>query len=379
MRIALVVHYFSPHIGGMEEVVKKQANSLISNGHKVTILTCRPFSDTPLFEQKDGYEIRRIRALNFVEKKFGVTFPLVSPFLFFRFLKEFGSFDAVHIHDVFYMTSHAAAFAAKVKRIPLYLTQHVAMVEYPRKLVMVAQRLMYTLFGMRIFHQAKWIVCYNTNVRDFLVRRGVHNTKILLNYNGIDINYFSPVSDKEKQRLKAVYGFSVAKPVILFAGRLVPKKGFDKVYNARSSDYTTVIVGTGSIPPEMEDTSGVVFFGGANHVQLRELYRLSDVFVFPAVGEILTLVMQEAMASGLPIVTTNDPAYKNYNLNEEMMRFVPRNAETIRQVLTEIIANPEIMQAMSGYSRQIAEERFSWAVNYAKELQIYNDILEGRK
>ena len=40
-----------------------------------------------------------------------------------------------------------------------------------------------------------------------------------------------------------------------------------------------------------------------------DLFRACDLFAFPAVGEIFTLVMQEAMASGLPVVTTDDPAY----------------------------------------------------------------------
>ncbi len=372
MRIALVVHYFAPHVGGMEEVVKKQAESLVAAGHQVTVFTCRPGAGVPLRETMGGYEIRRLRALNFIERKFGVTFPLVSPLTFLRFLREFRGYDAVHIHDVFYMTSHAAAFAAWLWRMPVYVTQHVAMVDHPSRLVMVVQQLVYGVFGRRIFAQARRIVCYNTNVRDFLLGFRVPERKILLNYNGVDVAYFSPVDAAQKLALRQKYDLPVDKPVVLFVGRLVPKKGFDIVYAAHDPAWTTLLVGGGHDAAELPEKPGLVFFGTATHERLRDLYRLSDVFVFPAIGEMLTLVMQEAMASGLPVITTNDPAYGQYQLDDTKLHFVERTPQAVGQAIRDVLADEKAHAVKSAYVRQIALARFSWQANYPQELAIYD-------
>ena len=373
MKIVVIVHYFAHHIGGMEEVAKKQAESLVRAGHEVMVVTCRPDKKSPLRENKDGYKIVRIPAWNIVENKFGVTFPLVSPLAVLTMVKLARWADFFHIHDVFYMSSHIAAFGALIGRKPIYLTQHVAMVEHPSKLVMAVQRVIYSTFGRLIFKKAQKVICYNTNVRDFLVRENVSSKNILLHYNGIDVDYFSPVNAAQKANLKKQYGLDPKRPVVLFVGRLVPKKGYDIVFDARSSKYQTLIVGTGDVPARMKNVSDVTFYGGADHAQLRELYRLSDVFVFPAVGEILTLVMQEAMATGLPIITTNDPAYKGYDIDGGRVMFVERHASDLKKAIESIVTDPKIQQKMGDYSRQIAEERFSWKKNFGEELAVYSE------
>lgn len=373
MKIAIIVHYFAPHIGGMEEVAKKQAESLVRAGHDVTVVTCRPDTTSRLHEEKDGYRIVRIPAWNIVENKFGVTFPIISLFAIFKIMKAIHRADAVHIHDVFYMSSHMAMFGALITRKPVYVTQHVAMVEHPSALVMAVQRIIYSSFGRLIFTSARKIVCYNTNVRDFLVSERVAQSKILLHYNGIDVDYFSPATTSEKTKLKKQYGLDATRPVVLFVGRLVPKKGFDIVFDARSHEYQTIIVGTGDVPARMKGKSDVIFYGAADHAQLRDLYRLSDVFVFPAVGEILTLVMQEAMASGLPVVTTNDPAYQGYGIDTKRLRLVERRAPDIKKTVKSIIDSPKQQQIMSVYSRQTAIERFSWQKNFGEELAMYSE------
>lgn len=373
MKIVVIVHYFAPHIGGMEEVAKKQAESLVRAGHEVTVVTCRPDNKSPLYEEKDGYKIMRIPAWNIVENKFGVTFPIVSPLAVLTMMKFARWADLVHIHDVFYMSSHMATFGALIARKPIYVTQHVAMVDHPSPLVMAVQRMIYSTLGRLIFKKARKIICYNTNVRDFLERESVPSKNILLHYNGIDVDYFSPVSAAKKASLKKQYGLDPKRPVALFVGRLVPKKGYDIVFDARSPKYQTLIVGTGEVPAHMKNVADVIFYGAADHAQLRELYRLSDVFVFPAVGEILTLVMQEAMATGLPVITTNDPAYKGYDIDAGRVMFVKRHASDLKKAIESIVANPKTGQQMGDYSRQIAEERFSWKKNFGEELAVYTE------
>lgn len=371
MKFLLVVHYFTPHIGGMEAVVEKQAKSLVQRGHEVTVLTCMPEKGLPATEMHDGYTIQRLPSLNFIEKKFGVTYPIISPLRFFWLLRKIATYDIVHIHDIFYMSSHLAALSCLLRRKNFLLTQHVAMVDYPSKLVMAVQNIMYGTMGRILFSSAKKIICYNHTVRDFLIKRNVSDSKIFVQYNGIDTSYFSPASEEEKYDLRKKYKLPLDRPIVLFAGRFVPKKGYDLVYEAQSPDYFLVLAGNGKPTLNMQSNSNVTLFGSASASQLRDLYKASDVFVFPAIGEIFTLVMQEAMASGLPIITTDDPGYNSYEFSREYIRLVSRNSDQITQALRQIVTNTEMRKEMSEYSYKFALENFDWENNYTREYALY--------
>jgi D-inositol-3-phosphate glycosyltransferase len=370
MKVLIVIHYYPPHIGGMEAVALKQVQSLVERGHEVTVLTCRSDASLALLERQGKVTIKRLRALNFVENKFGVTFPIINPLHVFWLLKNLPKFDLVHLHDVFYMTAHIAGVAAIVRRRKFFVTQHVAMVDHPSKLVMGVQKMIYHTVGKLIFSRAAGIVTYNVNVQSFLQNLGIESRKIIRNYNGIDTKFFSPASIA-KTSLRKTYGLPADKPIALFVGRLVPKKGFDIVFDAAHPDFTTLIVGNGEVPRRMQSSKNVVFFGPANAQQLQDLYRLSDVFVFPAMGEIFTLVMQEAMASGLPVVTTDDPGYREYDLDRSRISLVPRDAASVRVAILTICADLASHGQMSQYSRDFAVRQFSWETNYPTEYNLY--------
>jgi len=371
MKILIVIHYFPPHIGGMEEVSKSQAGSLAALGHDVVVLTCRHDRRVPAGESTGaGYRVRRFRALNFIESRFGVTFPIVSPSFIWSAYREARDADVVHIHDVFYPTSHSAALATRLAGKPFVMTQHVALVDFPNRLVMAAQRIVYRLAGRPMLRAARTIVTYNDNVRSFVTGMGIDPDKVLLNHNGVDTGFFAPCSPTERLVLRERH-LPASRPIVLFVGRLVPKKGYDIAYRARSEGYLTVIVGNGYVETGISDDEDVRFFGPADRDQLQDLYRLSDVFVFPAVGEIFTLVMQEAMACGLPVVTTDDPGYAGYDLDRSRVALVERSAEAVRAALTRIVSDPDLAHRMSGYSRELAVQRFSWDANYPREFAIY--------
>lgn len=372
MKVLLVVHYFTPHIGGMEAVVLKQAQSLNSKGYDVTILTCRPDKNAPISDNIGKIKIRRLKSLNFIENKFGVTFPIVSPLHIFRLIREIKKYDIVHIHDTFYMTSHIAGLAAIIRKKRYFMTQHVAIVDHPNIMVVLIQKAIYNTWGKLLFSKAARIVTYNVNVRDYLISIGIDDNKILLNYNGIDLKKFYPPTKSEKNELRAKYNLPIDKKIVLFVGRLVPKKGFDVVYNVKSSDYLTIIAGPGDIPTNMKNSRDVILFGPASQDQVCDLYKLSDVFVFPATGEIFTLAMQEAMACGLPVITTNDGGYNQYELDRQKILFVEKDSRAVKSAIESIIDNEDAKKSMSKYSRQITTDRFSWDKNYDKEYAIYN-------
>jgi D-inositol-3-phosphate glycosyltransferase len=128
-------------------------------------------------------------------------------------------------------------------------------------------------------------------------------------------------------------------------------------------------------PAAWYSTPGVHVLGAVPHEELPDLYRLADVFVFPAAGEIFTLAVQEAMASGLPIVTTNDDAYAGYGLDTERIALVPPRPDELRAAVEDITADPRRSAEMGAYSLALAHERFDWEKNIGAIEDVYAGVL----
>lgn len=376
MRFLIVVHYSAPHIGGMEMVVAKQAQSLIERGHEVTVVTCRSDKKCKLYKvQKNGVVVKRFRAFNAVETVLGVTFPIISPHHLFWFLRHVRDYDIVHIHDVFYISSWLATTACRLRNKPYFLTQHVGIVDHPSRLVLAIEDAVYALFGNKILRHAQKVVAYNDAVVKFLQLHGVKKSNIVQNYNGIDTDYFTPATRAEKTTLRKQYGFKARDHVVLFVGRLVPKKGFQIVLDGANTHNTYVFAGSGITPKQYEDLPNITFFGPASQAQLRDLYRLSDVFVFPSVGEVFTLVHQEALASGLPVIVADDPGYAKYDIDRSRMLLADRTPDAIADAIETVLDDNSLARRMSRYGRELAVQRFSWRHNYPKEYQIYSEAM----
>ena len=361
LRVLIVSAYAHPHIGGIEVVVGQQARTLAALGHKVTVVTSRCATNEAMQEEVDGYTVIRIPAWNPLEERIGVPFPVWGLSAVWRLADLIRRCDVVHIHDVYYGSSILAASLARRHGRPLFVTQHVAVVEHGMGFVKLAQKLVYSSAGRTLWQWAESITVYNRIVEEFLHSHGVSARKISLTYSGVDTIYFHPGKPDTAHVTRQRYGLSPDIPIVLSVGRLVPKKGFQNLIEARSPEYEIVHVGPGVIP---EDTpKGVRFLGPLNHSELRDLYQASDIFAFPAVGEMLTLVMQEAMACGLPVVAAADEAYSRYGLDPSGIALVDPQPETLRSAFLEILGDSARMRYMQGYSRWLAEERFDWLQN----------------
>jgi len=372
MKILIVSSYFPPHLGGLEVVAQNQAKELAKQGEQVSVLTSA-VDAKPGRERKDGYDIHRVSAWNFSER-FGAPFPIFSPKLLWTSYKLIKNSDIAHIHDVFYMSSWVAAFWAYMLRKPLILTQHVALIPHPSKLVRAVQVIVYGTLGRFILRTSHKIIVYNTRVKNFLISRHVVEQKIAVITNGTNLELFKPVPSSTKKVLRNKYKLPTNKVLALFVGRLVPKKGFDKLIASVSNDYTIVFAG-GAIPPQYETNSGLIFLGPLTQEELAEVYKACDIFVLPSEGEGFPLSIQEAMASGLPIITTDDEGYNIYAFNRDHFYLIPPKVERIKECLGVIARDDKLRGAMGAYSLDYARQHFNWGQNITNLRSLYSETL----
>jgi D-inositol-3-phosphate glycosyltransferase len=370
MKITIVSSYYPPHLGGLEIVAHYQAKLLAATGNVVTVITSKTDSDRSHYVE-DGVEVVRIPALN-ISERWGAPFPIFSPSLLWALSRSIKHADIVHVHDAFYMSSFFAALCARWYKKPLVLTQHVAMIAHPSKAVMAIQKIVYATSGNVIFRISTIVIAFNDRVKEFLLAQGVPERKIMALYNGVDSELFHPVSIEEKDALRAKLGLSTTKKIILFVGRFVPKKGFSKVLAARSKEYQIVFAG-GDAPSESNEE--VVFLGKLSQSMLAEVYQAADIFVLPSEGEGFPLSVQEAMATGLPIITSDDYGYGRYNFDREKMVFIDKPTETsVREAIKELLDNDARLSAMSSYSEEYALTHFKWSFVISQLEKIYTNL-----
>lgn len=120
------------------------------------------------------------------------------------------------------------------------------------------------------------------------------------------------ISCEEKRSLRTELGITEEK-VILSVGQFIPRKGFDVLINAMPYlDKSIGLYIVGGEPTEEYKEAiaslkldNVHFVGFKTKTELREYYRVADVFAFPTREDIWGLVINEAMAQGLPVVSTD--------------------------------------------------------------------------
>jgi glycosyltransferase involved in cell wall biosynthesis len=357
--VLLVSHYFPPHQGGIENVVEGAATRLTEAGHDVTVLTTSPGGVPGRQRSPAGFTVVRVPTWNGIERRTGVPFPVIAPWATMTVARLVRDADVVHAHDVLYATTWLAALLARLVRRPLVLTQHVQLVAHPSRVVRSVQQIVYATAGRAVIATASRIVYLNDGVRDFLRRLGASSEQLVLLVNGIDTDVFHPADPAMRAALRTTFGLPTDKVLCLFVGRFVPKKGFATVLAAQHDSYTLVLAG-GPVPPEQIDRGGVRFVGPQPPDRLADLYRACDVFVLPSVSEGFPLTVQEAMASGLPVVTTDDPGYGSYGLDRELVALVPPTVDGVRSTLVRLTGDEQLRLMMADYSRLTATGRFSW-------------------
>jgi D-inositol-3-phosphate glycosyltransferase len=371
--VLLVSHHYPPHIGGLGLVVQKQAQSLVQSGYQVVVLTSRYGRIRDVDRGDAGIHVIGVPCSHILEKVLNIPFPLFSFSLLWRAWRLVRTAQVVHIHDVFYLSSWVTGVWAVLLRKPMLVTQHVAMVDHSSGLVMRVQRLVYATFGRWLFSRARKVVVYNQNVQSFLQSMGVPKGRILFLSNGIDTAAFRPGTQEERAVIRQRFGLPHGRSLVLFVGRLVEKKGYHILLSARDPAYDLVFVGPGPIPKDGR-SENVHWMGPLDQDQTAQLFRACDLFAFPAVGEIFTLVMQEAMASGLPVVTTDDPAYCE-SIVSGCIAVSHRDADSFRAAIARTLRDPAVLSRLSVESRDVAVRSFDWRKNFLALEAVYAEIL----
>lgn len=373
-KVVILVTYTFPYIGsGIGNIAIKQAEGLAKMGHEVSLISSNIPKGRSEFTLKDVKHYK-MNSTDILEK---IKIPIPLFFLNKKVRKVIKSADVLHIHGMIYPTSLNMAFLSLIYKKPLFLTQHVGPVNYPKKIFVWAQNLVYKTSGKFISKVSNKIIYYNHSVKDWLLDNKIPNDKLNFLPNGVDLELFKKVNQSEKIELRKKYELDNNKKIVLFVGRFVPKKGFWKVFDARSKDYLTIFVGGGEVPEQISQSKDCKVFPPLPQEKLVELYQLSDLFVLPSENEGFPLAIQEAMCCGLPIITSKHPGYEKHITKEEVLTINPTK-ENVKNSIEQLIFNEDNLKEMSDNAYKKALKDFSWELNCKKLMNIYRGITKWK-
>jgi glycosyltransferase involved in cell wall biosynthesis len=173
------------------------------------------------------------------------------------------------------------------------------------------------LVQMLVRASSSWIA-YGTRARDYLVQLGATHERIFIAYNTVDVDWFTSRADELRPRRSEIRGELGLDngPVVLFVGQLIARKGIRDLLSAFAllkldcPEAQLLLVGYGPLEQELRadvarrQLGGVHFFGHIPIPELPRYYAAADVLALPSHEEVWGLVLNEAAASGLPLVAT---------------------------------------------------------------------------
>lgn len=205
----------------------------------------------------------------------------------------------------------------------------------------------------------------------------------------VDLDEFSPSINKGE--LRESMGISTSSLIILFAGNLKKEKGVYELLESFKSlkrcmlDLKLQICGSGvekaGIEKEILDmklVDNVTLLGNIEPSEMNKWMKASDIFVLPTYHEGMPNVVMEAMACGLPVVSTRVGGIPDAVGDSEGAILVePENVNELTEAMKKVLVDKGLREKMCKAARQTAVRKFGAEQNCRKLLEYLEKIIES--
>lgn len=227
------------------------------------------------------------------------------------------------------------------------------------------------------------VVCVSSGLRDELVGNGLPSSRVTVVENGVPPAV--PLDERTRARIDGELELGPG-PVIAIVGRLAPQKAHDRFLDAavlvreERPDAQFLIVGDGPLRTELEQQASrlglqeaVRFTGVRDDAPL--LIARSDMLAFSSHWEGLSIAALEALAAGVPIVTTEVAGTREL-LETGAGVAVEHNRSALARAMLDLILDPDRRVALGQRGRALYQERFSSDAMTRRYFCIYDHLLE---
>jgi len=375
LRILKLCYEYPPVGGGGGRIAANLAKELAYLGHHVDLVTMK-FRDLVGVERQQGVNIHRVFSFRTSPT---VCYPpemltyLVGAYPYLHSLICKNSYDLIHSHFIF--PDGLLAYALKLTSgLPYIITAHGSDVPgYNPNRFILLHKVLRPVWKLVTEH-ANYIVSPSRSLSHLIAQQRV-NTPVSIVANGFNVGSFDT---SRRNDLK-----------VLVVSRMFERKGIQYFLESLEnveSPYEIDIVGDGPYLQVLLDkvekitTKAHIRFHGwldNDSPQLHSLLEEASIFVFPSESENFPVVLLEAMAAGLAIITTAGTGCEEV-VGDTGLLVQPRDAAGIKCAIEHLATNPELRLGLGTAARERVQRLFSWHHIAQQYIGIYQQVMENK-
>ena len=372
LKIGIVTEYYYPLLGGISENVHHTATQLKARGHAVTIISAAPRTNGFQLPQPNGIPTRRIGRSVTVYGNGATAHVTVGTRLWhdMKDLLREERFDILQLHSpLFFTLPPMAAVLGTCARVGTFHSYFEQSAVYAALKGVLQRQFVDRLDGVTVV---------SPSVLRALSRYFELDARVIP--NGVDRHMFNP-------SVPRLARFTQDKRTLLFLGRFDPRNGLPFMLRAfvevrrRIRDVRLIVVGTGPlqsvyrrmVPKHLRDD---VHFEGATLLNRPSYYATADLFCSPISNASFGITLLEAMASGTPIVATDNVGYRDL-LGPAEGVLVPHNVHAFADAIVQMLSDDRICVAMREAGLRKADQ-YSWPCVVTRLLDYFDEVLSLR-
>lgn len=385
MKILFVIPSVGLTYGGTSKIALELAQSLGKNGCELDLVTTNTNGLKNLdvllqtWIQEPNYRIRYFPCLRISDYKFSIT---LAQWL----IKNIDQYDIVHTIAVFSPLVSFTHWLCFLRKVPFVSNPQGMLEPWALANKSIKKKIYYNFFEFLPLNGASAIHILSSSEASEIKKLDL-KAKLVIVPNGIYQHEFELQSNPKLFHKK--FPHLQGKPLILFMGRIDPKKGLDLLAPAFAQvrqqfpESHLVIAGPDNIgylptAQKLFQDSGcpdaVTFTGMITGDLKYSALAAASVYVAPSYSEGFSMSILEGMASGLPCVFTDAC---NFPEAFNVAKIVPVDRQQIANALTWCLGNPEEAKEMGNQAREFILENYTWDKIATKMITIYRSILKS--
>jgi glycosyltransferase involved in cell wall biosynthesis len=382
MRILQVTQTFHPFLerGGPTVKVRSIAEGLVKRGHQVTVLTSwygRPF--TARQTQLGGAEII------YLKPRYTYRATTLNSGLRAFSKNRLREFDVVHIYGLYDLMGPTVAHYSFHRNVP-YLVEPLGMTR-PIDRSFRMKRVWHAFFGRPLLQHAALLVATSRQEEKELLADGFPRDRVVLRYNGVDLQEFSSLPPRGAFR--AEWAIAPDEPIVLFLGRIIPRKGADLLISAfaracpdrgrlviAGPEGEAGYVGKLREIARQERVEGRTIFTGPLYAEQKKA-ALADahVFVLASRYENFANGVAEAIACGMPVIISDRCGIQEF-VDGKVGLVVPREIPALADALARLLGDKPLYERFRAACPQVAAQ-LSWPELLVEQESLYERVRNG--
>ncbi len=371
VRIAYVTESFPPDVNGVAVTAVRVANELASRGHEPLVIAPEPAARQPRPDASFGFPVIRVPSLAlplYPGFRVGLPWPHIRGLLLAH------RTDVVHLSGPVFLGTGAAVTARRLG-LPTVAVYATDMAAYARAYHLGRPGVAVAWRYLRKIHNAVDLtLAPSTATAADLAARGFE--RVVVWGRGVDTTRFSPA--KRSAELRGQFA-PQGEVVVGYVGRLATEKRLELLSGvARLPGVRLVIVGSGPADAAVRRAlPGALFLGYRHGEELASIYASLDVFAHAGPHETFGNTLQEAAASGLPVVAPAAGGPLDL-VDDGVTGFLvePGSADALTRAVSALLGDATMRAAQGQAARQAMLQR-SWSARGDELIGHYEAVLAG--